>query len=62
MVSTNKYFFRLKPDCFTVYVLHMDRKIHEEREFPSAHAQELVDFVRSHPILNERLVFCQGIG
>ena len=40
----------------------MDRKIHEEKEFPSAHAQELVDFVRSHPILNERLVFCQGIG
>ena len=40
----------------------MDRKIHEEREFASTQAQELVDFIKGHPILNERLVFCQGIG
>ena len=54
----------LKPETFTfrVYILYMDRKIMEGREFGRGQEHELVDFIKKHPILNDRLLYCKGIG
>ena len=45
-----------------VLILHMDRKIQEGREFGWGQEHELVDFIKKHPILNDKLLFCKGIG